>query len=265
MTGTGEAGTTDNEVIRQLFDRRSVRAFEERDIPEPVREAILAAACQAPTPGDQQLYSIIDVRDQGLKEALARSCDNQPFIARAPMVLVFCADCRKWPQVYRLAGVEPRPSGVGDLMLAVSDANIAAQNAVVAAWALGVGSCHIGDIMEGCDVQRELLGLPELVFPAAMLVLGYPTAQQANRPKPPRAPLDAIVMRDRYREADPDALHDLVRARQEGSGRTFEEWVGAFCARKYDSGFSREMTRSVAEYLEQYATSFAGVGDEPER
>lgn len=52
-----------NEVIRQLAARKSVRAFEDRDIPGEVRAAILEAAAQAPTAGNQQLYTILDVTD----------------------------------------------------------------------------------------------------------------------------------------------------------------------------------------------------------
>ena len=79
-----------------------------------------------------------------------------------------------------------RAPGAGDVMLAASDAAIAAQNAVTAAWSLSVGSCYIGDVMERCEEHREMLNLPPHVFPAAMLVLGYPTEQQARRPKPER-------------------------------------------------------------------------------
>lgn len=60
------------------------------------------------------------------------------------MVLVFCADCKKWYDAYLEAGCEPRKPGVGDLMLSITDTAIAAQNAVVAAESLGIGSCYIG-------------------------------------------------------------------------------------------------------------------------
>ena len=68
-------------------------------------------------------------------------------------------------------------------MLAVTDCVIAAQNAVTAADSLGLGSCYIGDIMERCEFHRELLNLPDYVFPAVMLVIGAPTQQQLDRPK----------------------------------------------------------------------------------
>ena len=159
-----------NEIIKSLYDRKSVRVYEDRPIPEKMKQIILEAAAQAPSAGCQQLYTILDITDQKLKDELVKTCDNQPFIATAPMVLVFCADCKKWYDAYLEAGCSPRKPGVGDLMLAVTDTAIAAQNAVVAAQSFGIGSCYIGDIMENCEEQRRILNLPEYVFPAVMLL-----------------------------------------------------------------------------------------------
>lgn len=239
-----------NEVLRQLHERRSVRAFTGEPIPAAHKAAILEAAAAAPTAGNQQLYTVIDVTDPALKAALADSCDGQPFIAEAELVLIFCADCRKWYEAYLSTGCAPRAPGVGDLLLAVSDATIAAQNAVTAAHSLGLGSCYIGDVMENCERQRELLGLPAYVFPAAMLVFGYPTEQQKQRQKPARVPLHHLVHENRYRPMDGAELETMFAPK---SGvRPYEEWMRAFCERKYNSDFSREMTRSVAEYLKDY-------------
>lgn len=239
-----------NEVIESLYRRKSVRAYEDREIPEKMKQLILEAAMQAPSAGCQQLYTILDITDQKLKEALAETCDHQPFIAKAPMVLVFCADCKKWYDAYIEAGCEPRKPGVGDLMLAVTDTVIAAQNAVMAAESLGIGSCYIGDIMENCEEQRKLLELSDYVFPAAMLVFGWPTKQQKERQKPERCDLKHIVHENTYRSMDGAELRAMFA--HECKNRTYEEWCSAFCKRKYNSDFSREMSRSVAKYLEQF-------------
>ncbi len=238
------------ETITQLNDRKSTRAFLDREIPKEAKEAIINAACQAPTAGNQQLYTIIDVTDRNIKDRLVETCDNQPFIADAKMVLIFCADCKKWYDAFRFAGCEPRLPGVGDLLLAVSDANIAAQNAVTAAESLGIGSCYIGDIMENCEEQRTLLKLPEYVFPAAMLVFGYPTEKQQEREKPRRANIRHILHENGYREMDADELRELFSVRTEK--KAYEDYMKAFCERKYNSDFSVEMTRSVGEYLKQF-------------
>lgn len=239
-----------NEVIKELIKRKSVRVFEDREIPAECKEQILEAAVNAPTAGNQQLYTILDITDQGLRERLSETCDHQPFIAKARLVLIFCADCRKWYQGFQAADCQPRHPGAGDLMLAVLDAAIAAQNAVTAAESLGIGSCYIGDIMENCEIHRELLGLPQYVFPAAMVVFGYPTEQQRNRPKPERADMSHIVHENTYRDMDEAELRSLFDERMNPRG--YEEGMQAFCKRKYNSDFAREMTRSVELYLRDF-------------
>ena len=239
-----------NEVLQQLNDRKSVRAFLDRPIEEADVQSILRAAVMAPTAGNQQFCTIIRVTDPALLARLAESCDHQPFIARAKLALVFCADCLKWFDAFRDAGCAPRRPGPGDLMIAVDDALIAAQNAVVAAASLGIGSCYIGDIMENIETQQELLGLPEYVFPATLLVFGYPTEQQMARPKPERVDLRFVVHENRYRRPDGAQLRQMLEGKAPQG--QYEEWMAAFCRRKYHSDFAAEMNRSVRAYLKQY-------------
>ena len=96
-----------NEVIRQLNARKSVRAYTNQEIGKAEKDAILMAAAQAPTAGNQQLYTILDITDQALKERLVETCDHQPMIAQAKMVLIFCADCKKWYDAYSSVGCTP--------------------------------------------------------------------------------------------------------------------------------------------------------------
>ena len=264
-----------SETIEELLSRKSVRVFTGEHIPQEQKELILEAAVNAPSAGCQQLYTIIDVTDQEIKKKLVITCDHQPFIAEADLVLIFCADCRKWYEGFVDTGCDPRLPGEGDLLLAVTDAAIAAQNAVTAAWSLGIGSCYIGDIMENCEEQRALLGLPSYVLPAVMIVFGYPTAQQMERRKPNRASMRTIVYENRYPEqtakdreemffrsrglsgymADKaDTADTAAQEKPDGSmDPCYMRWMQAFCDRKYNSDFSREMTRSIREYLKDYS------------
>ena len=89
-----------NPVLQQLHDRKSVRVYEDRPIPAEIKRAVLEAAIQAPTAGNMALYTILDITDPEKKAALAKSCDDQPFIATAPMVLIFCADYHRWYDVF---------------------------------------------------------------------------------------------------------------------------------------------------------------------
>ena len=243
-----------NEVLCQLHGRKSVRVYEDRPIEKNVKQAILAAAIQAPSAGNMALYTILDITDPEKKAALAKSCDNQPFIATAPMVLIFCADYRRWYDVFCKFEEEVRLPAMGDLFLAEADAIIAAQNAVVAAQSFGIGSCYIGDITENYEYHKELLNLPQYVVPAAMLCFGYPTEQQKNRQKPVRFETADMVHENGY---DPEKSASMLRMLMQQQGKTEEDladYVRRFCKRKWNSEFSREMSRSCAEMVKDWCT-----------
>lgn len=249
-----------NETLRVIEQRKSVRAYEPRPLTLEQRDAIVHAALRAPTGGNMMLYSILEIEDQGLKDRLAVTCDHQPFIAKAPLVLLFLADYQRWFDLFQHAGVEElcRTQGVpfrkpqeGDLMLALCDALIAAQTAVIAAESLGIGSCYIGDIMENYEIHRDLLHLPAYTFPIAMVCFGFPTEQQKLRPRPGRYPKDLIVFKDGYRRLTPGELD-----RMESPSREVDGALNAgqqIYLRKYASDFMLEMNRSVREILKNWA------------
>ena len=241
-----------NEVLNQLKSRKSVRVYEDRPIGEAEKTAILEAALQAPTAGNMALYTILDITDPEKKAALSVSCDNQPFIATAPMVLIFCADYRRWYDVFCQCVDEVRQPDLGDLFLAEADAIIAAQNAVVAAQSLGIGSCYIGDITENFEYHKELLNLPKYVVPAAMLCIGYPTAQQLQRPKPPRHAVSAMVHENGYNLEKAGEMTDMLAIQQGKTGEELADYIRRFCKRKWNSEFSVEMSRSCTEMVKDW-------------
>lgn len=241
-----------NSIIESLNNRKSVRVFEERPIGSDEKSAILNAAFQAPTAGNQMLYTILDITDQALKDRLAVTCDDQPFIAKAPLVLIFLADCHKWLDAYRHSGLDAREPGTGDFLLACQDAIIAAQNAVVAAESFGIGSCYIGDILEGAEVHRELLHLDPYVVPITMVVFGYPTQQQMDRKKPNRFDSRFVVQENTYKRLTEEELIQMFSLRADAPDFDYNDFIEKFCNRKYMSDFSMEMTRSAEVYLKRF-------------
>ena len=241
-----------NEVLRQLHGRKSVRVYEDRPIAPEVKQAVLEAAIQAPSAGNMALYTILDITNPEMKQKLSVSCDNQPFIATAPMVLIFCADYRRWYDVFCAHVEEVRRPDMGDLFLAEADAIIAAQNAVVAAHSLGLGSCYIGDITENYEFHKELLGLPQYVVPAAMLCFGYPTQQQLSRPKPPRHSTADLVHENGYDLHKSQAMVRMLAQQQGKDGDALTDWLNRFCKRKWNSEFSKEMSRSCTEMVRSW-------------
>lgn len=232
-----------NETMSLLMNRKSMRVFENKPIEPEIKDAILAAAMRAPTAGNSMLYSILDITDQSLKDKLAETCDHQPFIATAPMVLVFLADYRRWYRKFLQAGCEnvPKPR-LSDLILAENDAVIAAHTACIAAESFGIGSCYIGDIIEQWETHQEIFSLPPFVAPVSMLVFGYPTQQQKDRKQLSRFPKEMIVFENAYHDLTDEQLHAYYE----------DDRARAFCNRKYTSDFSLEMARSAEEILKNW-------------
>lgn len=253
-----------NETLRLIHQRRSVRAYEEHPVAKDTVDTIIRAAMRAPTAGNLMLYSILEIDDPELKKQLARSCDNQPFIARSPLVLVFLADYQRWIDAFVVSGVPAycegkgeamRLPGEGDLLLACCDALIAAQTAVIAAEALGLGSCYIGDIMEHYEHHKKLLDLPRYAFPITMVCFGYPTEAARERDLTSRFPQDTIRFKGRYRRLDDAELLEMLETRRRG--RAMQDGVDVAqrtYLRKFSADFTVEMTRSVREAIRSWTS-----------
>jgi FMN reductase (NADPH)/FMN reductase [NAD(P)H] len=252
-----------NETIQTLMNRKSIRKFTNQSVPEDVKQIVLDAAMQAPSAGAMMLYSIIEVEDQTLKDTLAESCDHQPFIANAPWLLLFVADYQRWFDYYEVSnapalcsefGRVPRTPQEGDFLLACMDALIAAQNAVIAAESLGLGSCYIGDIVEHYEQIRELFHLPRYSAPIALLCFGYPTEDQKNRNPVKRFDKKYIVHKNHYPSfSEQDLLNmfpteDIIPTNP--LGRLAEGQRNYI--RKFTADFSIEMSRSVREMLKNW-------------
>ncbi|MBR5284080.1 MAG: nitroreductase family protein [Clostridia bacterium] len=240
-----------NQTLELIKNRKSVRIYTEQPISAEDKRIILDAAIQAPSAGNMTMFTILDITDPEMKAKLAESCDHQAFIANAPMVLVFCADVKRWMDVFKKYVGEVRNPAEGDLLLAQQDTLIAAQNAAVAAEALGIGTCYIGDIIENFEYHRELLNLPNYVVPTGMLCFGYPTQQQIDRPKPPRFTIESIVHENGYDQEKND-MAEMLKERHNFTEEALADWVQRFCKRKWNSDFSREMSRSSAEIIKYW-------------
>lgn len=242
--------------------RRSVRAYTNQEIAQEEKDAILDATLRAPTAGNMMLYSIIEVKDQKLKDQLAVSCDNQPFIAKAPYVLLFAADYQRWVDIFIAdhaperaleLGLKPRLPQEGDLLLAVCDTLIAAQTAVIAAESLGIGSCYIGDIMENHETHQAMFALPKYALPVALLCFGYPQQGLINKKLVERFDRQFVVHKDTYHHLNTDELERMVQPiverNRERNVPGAENLGQSIYLRKFVSGFSVEMSRSVKEMI----------------
>ncbi|MCK4891986.1 MAG: nitroreductase family protein [Candidatus Pacebacteria bacterium] len=254
-----------NQTLDLFFNHRSVRVYEKTDIPEHIKEKIFQSMLRGPTAGNGILYSVIEVKDQEVKEILAKSCDNQPFIAKAPLVLLVSADYQRWYDYFMMFNVEQfcekeeipmeKPKE-GDLVIALCDAIIAAQTAAIAAESFGIGSCFIGDILEKCEIHRKLFNLPQYVFPICLLCLGYPTEQQKNRELTSRFDEKFIFSKNKYERLNEEDLKEMFEDRQKQAFGDKEEIQGCknyaelTYKQRFGADFMKERRRSVKKMIE---------------
>jgi len=255
-----------NPTLQTIHNRRSVRKYKPGPLSQEQKDTILQAAMRSPTAGNMMLYSIIEVENQTIKDRLAETCDNQPFIATAAYMLLFLADYQRWYDLYQAAhseqraqelGISPRNPAEGDLLLAMMDALIAAQTAVLAAESIGVGSCYIGDIIENWEIHQELFDLPQYTIPAALLCFGEPADVPPNRLLK-RFDRKFIVHQDSYQRFNPQELNDIYLPFDRKSFQHQEFPNGAQnivqfnYLRKFTADFSLEMNRSVRVMIDKW-------------
>lgn len=249
-----------NETIKTIMERRSLRVYADKPVSGEEKDHIIRCAMRAPTAGNMMLYSILEVADQEKKNQLVVTCDNQPFIAKAPLVLVFLADMQRWHDYYvysdvkelcQRKGLEFESPAEADLMLASCDALIAAQTAALGAESMGIGSCYIGDIMENYEVHRDMFDLPPLVFPVTMLCFGHYRKDKKQPARTPRFPENAIHFTDCYQRLDAKNLEQVYAKRfskqfvNENFLNNAENVGQHFYLKKTGSDFFKEMRRSV--------------------
>jgi len=254
--------TQKNQILESLKNRRTIRAYDPKPLSQDEIDTIIQGAMRAPTAGNLMMYSIIQVSDQKLKDKLVKTCDNQPHIAKAPLVLLFLADMQRWWDYFKVSKVKEKCEEIGkefqtpqesDLLLACCDALIAAQNSVIAAEALGIGSCYIGDIMENYEIHREMFNLPKWVFPITLLCYGHPKGDKNKIPLTTRFPQKFILFTNQYSRLSENDFKDMLKndtrriVIKEAKNMGQQLYLG-----KLGADYSVEMRRSVKAALNEW-------------
>ncbi|MDA8087626.1 MAG: nitroreductase family protein [Nitrospiraceae bacterium] len=157
-------------VYTAIKERRSIRCFEKKDIPQDAVERLIDALLWAPSAGNLQSRKFYFVRDAALKQRLGEEALGQRFLAGAPIVIVACADER--------AVSKYGPRGTG--LYCVQDASISIMGMMLAAHELGLGSVWVGAFSE--EGVSGVLDLPSWLRPVAIVPVGYP----AETPRAPK-------------------------------------------------------------------------------
>lgn len=156
-------------ILKIIKERRSIRHFQDKEIPEDIIDKLVDALIWAPSAGNLQSRKFYFVREERLKRQLASAALNQRFIAEAPYVVVGCSDSRIYSR-YGDRGVN---------LYSIQDVACSIMNMMLLAWENGLGSVWVGAFREG-DVA-EILDLPDYLRPVAIVPVGYPS----RIPSPP--------------------------------------------------------------------------------
>ena len=175
---------------------------------------IVKAGQRAPTACSLQTYTIIWVKNEEKKKALWEACGKQRFILEAPVILAICADVRRLMNIAKIYGFETsleKSLGYELKIFSIIDAALAAENMVLAAEKLGLGSVFIGSALANIRVI-EVLKLPRGVMSISRLCIGYPREEPPVRP---RIPLEAVLFADTYRRLSREELRSAVKLMNE--------------------------------------------------
>ena len=172
-----------NPVIECMLDHRSVRKYTDQMPDDETIETVVRAGQQAPFA--YQMYSVI----------LTKEREKHPF--KAPLLFTLCVDVHKFERIMEKRGWKTRTNNLTLLLFGIEDASYMAQNMVVAARSLGLGSCFIGRPLAEPEPYADKYHLPERVYPIVQLAMGYPDEEFPTRP---RYPLEFTLFEDRYPE-----------------------------------------------------------------
>jgi len=168
------------DLFEAIESRRSIRRFDPAvDVPPETVERLLSAAILTENAGNRQPWHFYVVRDPGLREGLVAAAHGQGFISQAPVAIVVCADAEQSGERYGQRGRE---------LYCLQDTAAAVDHILLAAVALGLGSCWVGAFDE--SEAARVLDLPGNHRPVAILPIGKPTEAPGRRP---RRPLGEVV------------------------------------------------------------------------
>ena len=210
-----------NEALRLVLERRSIRKFRPEDLDTDTWQAILEAGRLAPSTVNLQTWSFAHfTRDQW------RDTFDRPLPLGAPRAVMILADTHRARRV--VDGFPDVP--LCDFTVGVMNASLAAMNMTAAAETLGVGSVMLSEtgktgFYDAAEL-RDILALPASVIPITTIVFGRPATAP---PMPPKLPLDAVAFTGPYRETPQpvlDAWYEQMQAGYRAStGQAFQRQI----------------------------------------
>ena len=160
--------------MNEIFNRASVRSFEERGVEPEKIELLMKAAMAAPSACNQQPWEFVVVTDPAVLGRLSECSPYAGCLRQAPLGIAVCM----------------RPEGLRAPDYAQIDASAATENLLLEAVHLGLGAVWLGIAPgpERMEAVRQVIGAPETIQPFCLVACGYPgkPVVPANRYDPAR-------------------------------------------------------------------------------
>jgi nitroreductase len=242
-----------NPTLNTIFQHRSIRKFKTKRVPRRLINLITEAGQRAPAACGMQAYSFVLITDLRVREEIFKAVGRQECMEQAPTWIIICADLARQLELFKFLGVKTRFGPLGKFIPSVVDAILAAQNIVVAAESLGLGTVFIGTIWESMKTVAQILKTPKDVLPILILCLGYPDEAPPKRPRWPREAVlhenhyampSEEVMREYYEKAN-EELMKMAYFRK-GVKNWAEHWQ-----RKFDPGYAEKWERTMRNDLRE--------------
>jgi nitroreductase len=231
------------DLARQL-EHRSHRRYAARPVTDELLRLLFACALSAPSKSDLQQADIVHVRDAALRARIAALVPDNPWVATAPVFLVFCGNNRRTRQVAQWRGKAFANDHLDAFMNAAVDAGIVLMNFITAAEVAGLGTCPISSVRNHAQAVSDLLALPDWVFPLAGLCVGYPAGAGVITP---RLPLEVTVHTDRFDETAVASKVDAYDRRRDARQPYAKQRDPARFGEAAFYGWSEDKARQYAE------------------
>lgn len=190
-----DPATAGLETLRRMANRRVHRRYLDKPVDPGLLRLLCAVALSSPSKSDLQQGDIVIVADPAKRKAIFDLIPSMPWMAEAPVFLVFCGDGQRMPRISEMRG-KPFPNDHLDAFFnATVDGAIVLASFIAAAEAVGLGCCPISVVRNNCEVLRDVLSLPKRVVPIAGLTVGWPGSPGRLSA---RLSIDARVHVDRY-------------------------------------------------------------------
>jgi FMN reductase (NADPH) len=188
-----------NPVIATIMEHRSIRKFTDEIPKDEVVRTIVRAGQQAPFAS--QYYSLL----------LSRNRNRNPW--KAPLLFTVCVDSHKFELIMSERNWTIRTNDLTLLFFGIEDAALMAENMVIAARSVGLGSCFLGMAMYRADKIAAEYDLPPRVFPLVQLAMGYPAE---NPPTRPRYPIGFVLFEDKYHKFNRRTVNKAMQIMDKG-------------------------------------------------